>query len=139
MFQYKILDNNLYHLNKQLFIFNKRYIKLCYWCRLQNETTNHIFVECKFAIEIWSDLKGFRSSHPEVFCKKGVLSNFAKFTGKHLCQSLFLNEVAGLRPRTSGRLLLFGETRLLIVLLFLCLEYFLIKIRLLVIHITDGF
>ena len=30
-----------------------------------------------------------QSSHPEVFCKKGVLRNFAKFTGKHLCQSLF--------------------------------------------------
>ena len=24
--------------------------------------------------------------------------NFAKFTGKHLCQSLFFNKVAGLRP-----------------------------------------
>ena len=37
----------------------------------------------------------------EVFCKKrcsvrkGVLRNFAKFTGKHLCQSLFFNKVAG--------------------------------------------
>ena len=40
-----------------------------------------------------------RSSHPEVFCKKGVLRNFAKFTGKHLCQSLFFNKVAGLRPK----------------------------------------
>ena len=30
-----------------------------------------------------------RSSHPEVFCKKDVLRNFAKFTGKHLCQNLF--------------------------------------------------
>ena len=28
---------------------------------------------------------------PEVFCKKGVLRNFTKFTGKHLCQSLFFN------------------------------------------------
>ena len=37
------------------------------------------------------------SSRPEVFCKKGVLSNFTKFTGKHLCQSLFFNKVAGLR------------------------------------------
>ena len=34
-----------------------------------------------------------RSSHPEVFCKKGVLRNFAKFTGKHLCQSLSFNNV----------------------------------------------
>ena len=39
-----------------------------------------------------------RSSCSEVFCKKGVLRNFAKFTGKHLCQSLFFNKVAGLRP-----------------------------------------
>ena len=30
-----------------------------------------------------------RSSHPEVFCKKGVLRNFANFTRKHLCKSLF--------------------------------------------------
>ena len=37
----------------------------------------------------------FRSSRPEVLYKKGVLRNFAKFTGKHLCQSLFFNKVAG--------------------------------------------
>ena len=28
--------------------------------------------------------------------KKGVLRNFEKFTGKHLCQNLFFNKVAGL-------------------------------------------
>ena len=38
-----------------------------------------------------------RSSRPEVFCKKGVVRNFAKFTGKHMCQSLFFNKVAGLQ------------------------------------------
>ena len=31
-----------------------------------------------------------------MFCKKSVLRNFAKFTGKHLCQSLSFNKVAGL-------------------------------------------
>ena len=41
----------------------------------------------------------FQTQPPEVFCQ-GVLRNVAKFTGKHLCQSLFLNEVAGLRPVT---------------------------------------
>ena len=41
-----------------------------------------------------------RSSRPEVFYKKGVVKNFAKFTGKHLCQSLFFNKVAGLNPAT---------------------------------------
>ena len=34
-----------------------------------------------------------RSSRPEVFCKRGVLKNIAKFTGEHLCQSLFFNKV----------------------------------------------
>ena len=34
-----------------------------------------------------------RSSRPKVFCKKGVLRNFAKFTGKHLCQRLFFNKL----------------------------------------------
>ena len=35
-----------------------------------------------------------RSSRPEVFCKRGVLRNFAKFTGKHLCQSIYFNKEA---------------------------------------------
>ena len=29
-----------------------------------------------------------RGSRPEVFCQKDALKNFAKFTGKHPCQSL---------------------------------------------------
>ena len=33
-----------------------------------------------------------RSSRQEVFCKKSVLRNFAKFTGKHLCHSLFFKK-----------------------------------------------
>ena len=34
-------------------------------------------------------------SRPKVFCKKGALRNFVKFTGKHLYQRLFFNKVAG--------------------------------------------
>ena len=30
----------------------------------------------------------------------GVIRNFTKFTGKHMCQSLFCNKVAGLRSTT---------------------------------------
>ena len=51
----------------------------------------------------------YRSSRPEVFCKKGVLRNFTKVTGKHLCQSLFFNKVAGrwlllyIKERTNYR------------------------------------
>ena len=45
-------------------------------------------------------MRNCRGSHPDVFYKKDVLKNFAKFAGKHLRQSIFLNKVAGLRPAT---------------------------------------
>ena len=35
-----------------------------------------------------------RSSRSEIFCKKCFLRNFAKFAGKHLCQSLVFIKVA---------------------------------------------
>ena len=47
---------------------------------------------------VCKDPSDYRSSRPDVFCKKGVLKNFVKFTGKHLCQALFFSKVAGLRP-----------------------------------------
>ena len=52
----------------------------------------------------------FQEQRPEVFCKNVFHSSFAKFTGKHLCQSLFFNKVAGLADflrtkNTSGWLL----------------------------------
>ena len=39
-----------------------------------------------------------RSSHPEVFCEKGVLRNFAKFTGTNLCWCFLFNKVQGRQP-----------------------------------------
>ena len=49
----------------------------------------------------WAYNKNKLQKQPlEVFCKKGVLRNFVKFTEKHLRQSLFFNKVAGLRPAT---------------------------------------
>ena len=35
------------------------------------------------------------SSRPQVICEKGVHRNFAKFTGKNMCHSLFLNKGSG--------------------------------------------
>ena len=35
----------------------------------------------------------YRSSHRRCSVRKGVVKNFAKFTGKHLCQSLFINKL----------------------------------------------
>ena len=56
--------------------------------------------------KIWSTQHG--SSHWMCSVNKGVLKIFAKFTGKHLCQSLFFNTLQKhlYLPSTSGRLLL---------------------------------
>ena len=43
----------------------------------------------------------FRSRHRRCSVRKGVLKNFAKFTGKNLCQSLFFNKVAGLSKKET--------------------------------------
>ena len=46
----------------------------------------------------WLDTSEYRCCRPEVFCRKSVLKNFAKFKGELLCQSLLFEKVAGLRP-----------------------------------------
>ena len=66
------------------------------------------FIFPSYSIKIWDARKIFaetkygkgRSSRPEMLCKNGVLRNIAKFTGKHLCESLFFNKFAGVRPAT---------------------------------------
>ena len=65
-------------------------------------------LEERFYISL-SNIFSLYFSFPHIFhrrcsVRKGVLRNFAKFTGKHLCQSLFLNKVAG----RSGWLLLYN-------------------------------
>ena len=44
----------------------------------------------KHTVDTLTDTATVRSSHRGCSVRKGVLRNFAKFTGKHLCQSLFL-------------------------------------------------
>ena len=56
----------------------------------------HFFLSLGCCLTTWIYYK--QKQPPEVFCKKGVLQTFAKFTGKHLCQSLFFNNVEGLMP-----------------------------------------
>ena len=50
--------------------------------------------------KIFSRVWKSRSSHQRCSKEKSVLKNLTKFIGKHRCQSLFFNEVAGLRPAT---------------------------------------
>ena len=52
---------------------------------------------CFFSILVNSDFKLNISSRSQMFFKIGFLKNLRIFTGKHLYQSLILNEVVGLR------------------------------------------
>ena len=72
-----------------------------------------LFIRNKFQNQFRYQLPAYKASQlkcnldsqiqkqpPEIFYKKGALKNFTKFTGKHLCQSLFFNKIAGLRRAT---------------------------------------
>ena len=48
---------------------------------------------------VWCSVNKNNPKYAEA-ATRGVFRNFAKFTGKHLCQSLFYNKVAGLRTTT---------------------------------------
>ena len=61
----------------------KHLIDIIYICNTQSSSKN-----------------AFRNSHQRCSMKTVVLRNFAKFTEKHLCQTLLFNKVAGLRPAT---------------------------------------
>ena len=97
----KIMYNRLYeYLTKNNLLFDKQFEFK------KGHSTEHVLMELvnriydtfnenRYTLGVFIDLsKSFdtvkRSSHPEVFCEKSVLRIFAKFTGKHLCQSLFL-------------------------------------------------
>ena len=60
-----------------------------------------------FTFHLLPMFKAITRSRLEVFYKKGVIKNFAKFTGKYLYQSLFFNKVAGPCPATLLRKRLF--------------------------------
>ena len=51
---------------------------------------------CSSVAHIVQKLVKTRSSHRRCSLRKSVLTKFTKFTGKHLCQSLHFNKVAGL-------------------------------------------
>ena len=91
-------------LNIEQVSFLKEFFQAC--CQnftvtlFQSDQTQYI-EKVSFSKEFFKHIvKHFRSSRSEVFCEKGVLKNFTKFTVKHLCQNHFLNKVADLRPAT---------------------------------------
>ena len=64
-----------------------------YFHTFQGQLKNRRFMKCNSKKRRIIEITPFRSSHRR--CAKGVFKNFAKFTGKQLCQSLFFDKVPG--------------------------------------------
>ena len=63
---------------------------------LQQNTDGHITLETNPIVSALLLSEAYRSSHRGCSVTKGIIRNFAKFTGKHLSQSLFFYNAAGL-------------------------------------------
>ena len=84
-----------------LFEFNTDVLYFTQFSQILRGTEFEIFPsssrysQCTYTLKVIQFFKkepiGARSSRPDLFCKKGVLRNFTKFTGKHLCQSPYFN------------------------------------------------
>ena len=87
------------HLDMYFNIFRKSFVGLFhkYFCKYFWSTVLERIVCRKINFQKNKyELKNYRSSRRRCSVRNDVLRNFAKFTEKHLCQSLFLNKVAGL-------------------------------------------
>ena len=69
----------------QIVCNSSRWIRNAIYFKNENKFQN-------FFSKIWIIFLYNRSSHRRCSVQKGVLRNFVKFTGKHLCQSLFFNK-----------------------------------------------
>ena len=57
MFQYEVLNNNLY-LNKSLYKMKLADTPLCTFCQREEETINHLFLECEYSETHWNEAGG---------------------------------------------------------------------------------
>ena len=80
----------------RLYLLDITYNPIFYWNR-----SCLIMLNNSLVVNSWSsedlpfDITHDWSSHRRSSVKKGVIRNFAKFTGKHLCHILFFNKVTG--------------------------------------------
>ena len=69
-----------------------------------SEVGSYLYAEDTYIFYQYEDRRR-RSSHRRCSVRKGVLRNFAKFTGKYMCQSLFFHKVAWPATLLKKRLL----------------------------------
>ena len=98
--------NNFYRFSRNAwFAFSKI---ICYWTgsswfrkfwRLHCFGPPRIDLLNNIKFRVFQKFILFRKQPPEVFYKKHVLKNFARFRGKQPCWSLFFNNFVGVRPQ----------------------------------------
>ena len=76
---------------------------VCIWTIQMRCRFSIYIVLFKHFLHLFLHTNIYRSSRPEVFCKKGFLTNFIQFMGKDLWKSLFFSQIAGLRENTCCR------------------------------------
>ena len=87
--------SNKYHVQLQKSIYCSKKSEGATIGTLLKKNCNFIRKRLQYC-EVYSNT---RNSHQRCSIIKDVLVNFAKLSGKHLCQSLFLKKVSGLRPK----------------------------------------
>ena len=65
------------------------------------ESEAHLFMKCD---KTFKTSRINRSNHHRCSIKNGALKNFAKFTGKQLCESLSFNKFAGPGPQKKRKM-----------------------------------
>ena len=96
---YSCLSNSTWSQLCWSFFFSKvAWLRVCNFFALTaldmvlNTSLSHKLSTQYYNTDVCQDPNDYRSIRPEMFYKKGVIRNFAKFTGKHFCQSLFFSK-----------------------------------------------
>ena len=99
----KVFQKQTFHLTSTIYLLlrcsTEKYInvKITHLISLTFFSSSLSFDCCVLIFFVFCISSNNKSSHWRCSVKKDVLRNFAKFTEKHLCESLFFNKVSDLR------------------------------------------
>ena len=112
LFNLDCRSKSIWHL-KKFFVIHKSTVALClrlclFFALFTVSMLIVVMLIKKISVLTITTDCGAKTSHRRCSIRKGVLRYFTKFTGKHLCQSIFINKVAGLddcfcRAHTKNR------------------------------------
>ena len=77
VFQYKVLNNILY-LTKSLYKMKLADTPLCTFCHREEETINHLFLECEYSKTLWSDIQNWLEGNLPNINSRDVVLGFVE-------------------------------------------------------------